>query len=265
LSPDHPLRFWLKPYMFRTGAANVNAAGSLLPDRGLVHRATGLSELAPARRRMLDGAFYEPLPVTLHRQGIHPQQLPATLADRLPYSVDGMDFWKTLEIYVYSSFDESPALSGILEGQRGEQTRTWWNDLGGQLPKGLPPLGQEALAGLVTWLLFVVTGFHAHVGHVAPYVRNATVIAARLFAGAVMSDPQNLLQMGIVAVLTGMKVPHIDGDLSRAMPDAGALGCYRRFQRALAELQEEIDGRNARRALPFLGFSPRHVPCSVSR
>src|SRR5262249_37518112 len=80
LSPDHPLRVWLKPHTFRSGAANANASGSLLPDRSIAHRVTSFVEFSQARRRMLDGAFYDPLPVTLQRQGIHPSQLPVTLA-----------------------------------------------------------------------------------------------------------------------------------------------------------------------------------------
>ncbi|HXJ40308.1 MAG TPA: lipoxygenase family protein, partial [Bryobacteraceae bacterium] len=265
LQPSHPLRIWLKPHTFRSGAANANATGSLLPDRGLVHRGMGFTNFAPARRRMLDGAFYEALPASLRRQGIHPQQLPEPLADRLPYSVDGMDFWNRIEAYVDDCLDASPALARILYGEAGEETRAWWDDLSRQLTKGLPPLDRESLGAVITWLLFIVTGFHAHVGHVAPYVRNANVNAGRPFAGAVMADPQNSLQMGVVAVITGLKVPHIDGDFSRSMPDAGALACYKRFQRALADLQEELDRRNGKRVQPFPGFLPRVVPCSVSR
>lgn len=201
----------------------------------------------------------------LRRQGIHPRELPAAWAARLPYATDGLDFWERVERYVHDLFTESPALAGVLDGPRGDETRAFWDDLAGQLPGGLPPLDRAALPAVLTWVLFVVTGFHAHVGHVAPYVRDAAVVAGRPFAGATASDPQNSLQMAVVAAITGLVVPHVADDLSHAMPDDGARAVYARFRASLAEHQEEVDARNARRPLPFPGFSPRVVPCSVSR
>jgi len=265
LSPDHPLRIWLKPHIFRTGAINANSTSSLLPDRGLFHRGLSFVRFSDLRRRLLDYAFYEPLPAALRRQGIHPEQLPVSLAVRLPYSMDSLEYWTRLEAYVHACLTESKTLSRVLDGGWGEETRVWWNDLSKQINKGLPSLDRESLAAVTTWLLFVVTAFHGHVGHVAPYVRDATVFAGRPFAGAVMADVQNSLQMGVVTTLTGLKVPCMNGDLSHAMPDASALSCYGRFRQTLAELQEEIDTRNARRPLPFPAFSPRVMPCSVSR
>lgn len=264
LGPDHALRQLLRPFLFRTAATNANALASLLPTRGLVGRGTGFARFEEPRSHMLDEARFEPFEAGLRRRGVHPDDLPPALAAALPFSVDGLAYNRRLGAFVADAFTRSAALAGVLDGAAGEATRAWWDDLGARLVGGLPALDRAALIEVMAWAAYVVTAFHAHVGHVAPYVRDARVAAGRPVLGAVRSDPQNALQMGVVAVTTGVEVPRIDQDLSRLMPDAGALAAWITFQAALAAQQAEVDARNAARPVPFPAFSPRCISCSVS-
>lgn len=263
----HPLRGLLRPFQFRTAAINANALATLIPRGALAHRASSLTDtgLASVWSRMLDGARFEPFEEGLRSRGVHPEQLPHEVAELLPWSVDGILFHGVLADFVADALDRSAGLRDVLQGNLGEATRRWWDDLAAQLPGGLPALEPDTLHRVLTWLVFTCTAVHSHVGHVAPAIRDPEVAAGRVWPGSARADPDNSAALATMGALTGIEVPTIDGDLAACMPDPGSARAARQFRTRLDEVQAVIDERNKGRPVPFHSFSPRHMPCSVSR
>lgn len=267
LAVDHPLRALLKPFIFRGAAINDHSLRDLLPRGALLHRATGLTaeSLAQLYTGMLTQPALVPLPVQLRAQGVHPEQLSPDEVPLLPYSVDAHAFWDVLHSFVADAFDHSAALSASLDPPFRDQTQAWWQALDTGLADTLPALDRPALIAALTGLIFVSTGLHSHVGHVAPYLLHPAFAAGRVWHGATQIDRQNTLQLCTVVAATGIQVPTVNGDFSHLMPDAGARDAAARFRQRLATLSEQIHARNRSGRMPFASFLPDSMPCSVSR
>ena len=267
LAPTHPLRCLLKPFIFRTPAINHASLYTLIPRGALVHRASALqwSSLQALYRGVFQVPPLEPVDAYLRVKGMHPGELSAEQQLRSPFSVDGLAFQHALTDFLADAFDRSPALRGAFDGEHRRQTRAWLSGLGETLPIDLPNLGADTLQQLLSGILFVVSGLHSHVGHVAPYIRHPGFAAGRVLEGAVVSDRQNSMQMAIVVAATGLQVPVIAADLSTAMPDAGARDAADRLRLRMNALQNEIVQRNRARSQPYRAFLPGSMPCSVSR
>ncbi|HWZ89637.1 MAG TPA: lipoxygenase family protein [Polyangiaceae bacterium] len=262
LPPDHPMRRLLKPYEFRTVAINYDAGLVLAPEGGVAHRAFGFSYeghvqcLLHATRT----TRYSTFPETIAKKRV------AALGDRFPYATDGLALWHTIRAFVaeYSGVFYRPG-----ELSADSALRRWWLALSRSRPAlGFEPLSTDAqLIDLLTQFMFVVTGFHEHVGGVAEYVLDPTFMAGKIRAGQSMADVQSTVQVLLLLAATGFKQPPLLGDythlfLDRERPAAEA--AFARYQQALRALSTAIDERNRHRVQPFQTFNPALLQSSVS-
>lgn len=267
LSIDHPLRNFLKPFLFRTGAINHGALQSLIPRGALLHRLSALTYtgLQDALQRARAEVELLPFDEALRKSGMHPSDLPEPIKQKHVWGSDGIEFWDRLLTFVQNAFERSDALRSVLAPPRRAETEAFWAALseGPRLP--FTRLDEPNLVSVLATYLFEVTARHAHVGFVAPYILDPTFAAGRVRAGAISADRQNSFQLCTIAALTGLDIPRIGEDWTHLMPDSGAKQAAVHYLARLREWQEELDGRNARRAQAFSSFSPRLVPTSVSR
>jgi hypothetical protein len=109
-----------------------------------------------------------------------------------------------------------------------------------------------------------VSATHEHVGNVAQYIRNPTLAAGKLWPGQTIADKQSSMHLCVVGAITGLEMPKLMEDFSHMMPDDHSRAAVRSFQRDLSDWQLDVDARNARRAQPFVSFSPRELSCSIA-
>ena len=264
LKLDHPLRSFCAPFHYRTGAINNGGVGTLVPKGGMFHRTTAFTW--PALLDVYNAGVaeyrFETFPDQLRRKGVHPDSIEdAELV--YPYGADGVQYWDCVAAFVQDVFDTSPAMQEVL-GSRREETAQWWEAQSQLLPGGLPQLGQQSLQDYLAHVIFTVTGFHQHVGSVAAYVLDPSLCSGKTYAEATICDVQSSGQLGVVACITGLSMPMLQGNFSHLMPDAGAKEAEGRFRESLAALQVQIDARNERRQLAHNTFSPRALASSIS-
>lgn len=254
---DHPLRAFLRPFLFRTATINHGALQTLVPRGGLVHRASGLTwdGAAALYSTMLQGCRYEPLPERAAALG--------EPGDAAPFFFDGAEWYAGLRGFVADALDSSEAGSWI-GGRWRDETLAFWAALRTGIAD-LPAPDRDGLEQGLTWLVHSVTAQHAHVGHVAPWVRDPSGAAGRVWRGSAQADQQNSLQLSTVAILTGLPMPGITGRWDHGNPDRGVRAAAGRFRDWLAGFQERVDGRNAERDQAVSAFSPRAILCSASR
>ncbi|MEM6930349.1 MAG: lipoxygenase family protein [Myxococcota bacterium] len=267
LDPEHPLRRFLAPFVYRTATINHRSLQSLMPEGALLHRAGALpwSELRRLYRMAGPEVRYRSLPDDLRDRGLHPDQLSSAEQARLPFPVDGMAFWRCIEDFVQDAMSGSVLLRASLAGRHRRDVEAWWQAMDDAFGQTLPAFDDRSLGQVLTWLIVSVSALHGHVGYVAPYVRDPAFAGARVWRNATRIDAQNVLQLNTIAVATGLAVPGIADDFGHLMPDDHSRRAAGRLRGRLAALDLAIEQRNAERDAPLTSFQPRWVPCSVSR
>lgn len=259
LPKTHALRRLLKPFLFRTGAANDFARGLLFAENGFFHRTLSFTweGLQSALRQAFSEQRVEPFDVELRRKGVHPDDLPAGLD--LAYVVEALAFWQVITAFTEDLLRSSPALRACLDD---EATRTWWEGLGPDVVLGRDL--EAGLADLLASFLFTVTAFHAQAQNAQAYVRDPRFASARVGEGQLMADRVSNLALAALLSSVGLATPQIDGDLSPHMPDEGSHAAAHRFRSALRELATRMDQRNAARSQPYRLLEPKRVAVSIS-
>lgn len=268
LGPDHPLRQLMSPFVYRTGVINYNSLTSLSAHGGILERTVGFTKpgLVSLYKNMLSSIKIEDFNDKLNRQGLHPSQLTKQELDRLPFVVDGLDYWRLVRSFIDEAFDSSEGLKAMVSQDPPCQTlQNWWLDFHALFESKPEKLTIERLKITLSHLIVYVTAMHSHFGHVAPYLSDPRMMSGRIRKGSTKADVQNSYQLNTIATITGLAVPGIVGDFSHMMPDEETKTAMRHFQQGLEKLQMDIDERNKNRKFPFMGFSPREIPCSVSR
>ncbi len=259
LPKAHPLRRFLKPFLFRTGAANNFASRLLFSKNGFFHRTLAFSweGLHAALKRAFAEQRMEPFDAELHRKGIHPTELPEGI--ELPYVVEALAFWELIFRFVNDLLENSPAIQASLTDVATEE---WWDGLGGEFNQGRRL--EEGLADVLANFLFTLTAYHAQVQNAETYLRDPRFASVRLGEGQVMADRTSNLGLATLLSAVGIPSPLINGDLSPHMPDEGAKAAARRFRQALQELSVAMDRRNAARVLPYRMLEPARVATSIT-
>eukprot|EP00456_Euglypha_rotunda_P033217 TRINITY_DN25772_c0_g1_i7.p1 TRINITY_DN25772_c0_g1~~TRINITY_DN25772_c0_g1_i7.p1 ORF type:complete len:400 (+),score=6.23 TRINITY_DN25772_c0_g1_i7:185-1384(+) len=261
MHPSHPIRRFLAPFVYRTVVINESGIFTLAPHRGLFHRATAFTW--PALLQFYsDGALnyrVETFPEMLHRNGT--EDAPPEL---YLYKHDGLDFWNKI-----SSFVHSYLKLYYPNGKIDDELRVWWRELVMFSAKGKMTDQLESLSQVeryLTFFIFSVTSRHEQVGSVSEYILDPAFTASKWAPGATLCSSQTTYQMGIVAMLTGLRMPQLTGDWTHVLLDSPsqAREIARAWIKDLKEFSAEIDRRNAKRAQPLQVFNPSYLETSVS-
>jgi Lipoxygenase len=262
LPEDHPLRRLLKPYGYGAVDVNVDAALMLAPEGGLAHRLFSFTYAGLSRclLRGIETAKFQTFPQAMAAKRIE------ALGDRFPYATDGLALYAILQTYAKDYFDIFFPGESVVQDPA---VRAWWQGFVALAPSlNLGPLNKaQQVIDLVTQAMFIVTGFHAQVGHAVPYLLDPAFISCRVRSDAQMSDIQPTVQVLNLAALTALEQPSLIGDYPHLFLDLHkerVIAAFERYQQALIKLSRNIDERNKHREQPFETFNPRLLKVSVS-
>lgn len=265
LSPNHPLRRFLKPFSFRTSAINFKSTTSLQPDGGILHRASGwaYSSMVEAFKALAAEFKYEPFPDWLASK-----QLPDAIYDDLPIVQDGIPYWNIVKQLAASYADlywpdddkisADTELAAFWAGV--ERTRS--------SGYGLPALTKAALVDYLTHSIFWVTGMHEWVGNITEYATVPNGFGGKIRPQAVTQDRQAFIQMMVIASLTGLRQPPLYSDWKHCFLQddkrESVSAAVDSFFASCKQLDADIEARNAKRVIPFCAFMPKKMEVSVS-
>jgi len=262
LPEDHPLRRLLKPFCFGAVDVNVDAGLMLSPEGGVAHRlfAFTYAGLSRCLLRGFETMRFETFPATIAAKRVE------ALGDKYPYATDGLALYGVLQTYAQDYLDIFFPGESVVQDPA---VRAWWQGFVELAPTlGLPPLNRASqVVDLVTELMFIVTGMHAQVGAVVPYLLDPAFLTCKIRAGSRMSDVQATVQVLNLAALTQLEQPAMIGDFTHLFLEAHrdrAVAAFERYQKALAQLSRDIEGRNQHRDQPFQTFNPTFLKTSVS-
>lgn len=117
--------------------------------------------------------------------------------------------------------------------------------------------------------IFVVTGFHRHVGFVGDYYGDPGLATMSWKKGEPYGRPRQHMIMSVVNVFTSMKQPLLKEDYTHLFKgiehEEVLIKAWRNFQQNLKEVEEEIDRRNEKREIKNINMSPKVVESAVSK
>jgi hypothetical protein len=262
LPEDHPLRRLLKPFGYGAVDVNIDAGLMLSPDGGIAHRLFSFTYAGLSRclLRGIETTRFQTFPKAMIAKRIE------ALGDAFPYATDGLALYAIFQTYVEDYFGIFfPGEAGVKDAA----IRAWWQGIVSLAPSlGLGPLTQaRQVIDLISHIMFTVTGFHAQVGHVVPYLLDPAFISCKIRSGSQMADIQATVQVLNLTALTALKQPPLIGDYTHLFLEEHkerAIAAFERFQQALIKLSHDIDERNKHREQPFQTFNPMVLTTSVS-
>jgi len=262
LPEDHPLRRFLKPFGYGAVDVNVDAGLMLAPDGGIAHRLFGFTYggLSRCLLRGYETMRFRPFPEVIAAKRVGP------LGDKYPYATDGLALYEILRTYAQDYLDIFFPGESVVQDPA---VRAWWQGFVELAPTlGLAPLNKASqVVDLIAELMFIVTGMHAQVGAVVPYLLDPAFLTCKIRPDVRMADVQTTVQVLNLAALTQLRQPPMIGDYTHLFLDsrkAQAIAAFQRYQAALVALSHDIEGRNQHRDQPFETFNPVFLKTSVS-
>lgn len=266
VKPDHPIRRLMHVHFFRSANTCLNSLDTLIPERGLVHRATafeyaGLTSLfADSLQAFKFETFEEELKGRGHvKNDAH-----------YPMLEDGLEYWQVLHRYV----DKYIRLYYHKDQEIKDDAE--WQAMTKYMAKyhhGLPEADTiDVTVKVLTECIFRVTGYHQHVGNVNISGTSPVMISDHLVKGQNLAAVESCTILAVITALTaGMlnklgaeQYPGITEDWSQLLLDLPSKRIFNGFQADLKKLEKAIDKRNSKRAYVLNDFNPRFVKVSVS-
>jgi len=266
LSPNHPLRRFLKPFTYYTIGVNKVASRTLNEPGGMLHRSVGLDVDG------LNTAFdigsqtiqYKP-----YRQFLEDNGNVGSFVN-YPFGEDFLAYGKIIEKYVMSwmalyypdddSILNDPELIDFWRALRlRPDSRTSYGELTGI---------QSLLDYLSTFLIFV-TGIHSHVGTVGDYIMDPKLLSSKLEDRKTEAS----LQAGIQAMNIGLSTAYRQIPLLKLNPThlwlkdshyEGQMEAWDNMRQELFQLEQTITKRNEKRRFPCRSFLPSLQGISVA-
>ena len=273
LGVDHPLRRLLKQFGFMTCSINDASKGILMPVNGFGHRMFGFTADDWVRyfAELMAAFEFIPFPERVKRTG-----LDAAFVEAWPFAVDGLAVWNEFHAYTTGYLAASyPDDDALLADAEVAAFYASFETVSGT-PWKLPPLSRDALATLVTELMFQVTAVHELVGSIVEYLTSVHGIPAKVAPGKAQVDVQSHAQGLITIALTGVRQPPLMDDYTHLFQvkawgtkqRQAAIDAARGLQQRLLRVSRDIDERNAERertlGRKFVAFNPRIHETSVS-
>jgi len=293
LPVDHSLRVLLMPFTYGTLNINFQAGNNLFPRRMLVHRASPWADDAFQPEDGRNGALWEKTTLLRYRlftetyqayKDFHAElqeELAGGQPPEVPFFEDGKLLHEAVAAYASSYVQElygtdSRECSKKLRKDEsvGRFVSSFFQYSDPATPNFWPNSFRfggsscEALIQMLTEFLFLVTGFHRHVGTVFDYFRDTSFVATAWAEGELRARPKHTLLMQLLAATTNAHLPKVMGDMSHLYEDSGKLlGVWRGFHANMTLVQEEIEKRNVERLrkgnLEFHQMEPKHIDHGV--
>ncbi|CAE7578956.1 unnamed protein product [Symbiodinium pilosum] len=288
LPPDHPHRRLLSIFTFGTIFVNIQAVHVLLGPNHLLHRATPFSDFVKLSHKvpgMLDDITDAPSIKAIAEDDEWKSLSPKLQS--LPFYSDGRLLWAAIKKFVAAAFPKLSLCSADgalaepltrLKIEMVNETMQAGYHVDDRLAKmylgdaavsckDLLPAVQHRMAVYI----FVVTGYHRHVGFVGDYYADPSLASMSWKSGEPYGRPRQHMIMSVVNVFTSMRQPLLKEDYTHLFrglaPDQEEIltKAWRTFQEDLKQVEEEIDRRNEKREILNINMSPKVVESAVSK
>lgn len=267
LGVDHYLRKLLKPFTWRTVTINANASDSLLPQRGFVHRAAGLTyeSLTRSFRDSIGLMGFTTVPDMVAAKKAE------GMGNAFPWATDALALYEVVHAFVDEYLSAYASEEDILSDK---EIDGFWDYIeSAPAAANFPSRSRKALVDILAQFIWSVTGYHEAAGTVHEYVLDPAFMGTKIRPGTEVGDVQASLQFFLILALTGLSMPgllsmgdakHLFGD------DMRGREVFQRFHDRLVVLSETIDAANKERAAdpdrpwPCQTFNPRVLETAVS-
>lgn len=293
LAPDNELRMMIQPHIVGTLNINFNAALNLFPQGLLIHRASPFDNAAFqgedergtgvlwAKTVVLRYTKFESVYRT-YRQFLEELRSEDLQMPELPFFEDGLLIFNEIRRYVDSAIDLiygsrnfvcSHFLRSDVEAQRF--MTQFWALSDPATPDFWPQEFREAgsdcnsLKSLLTEVIFLVTGWHRHVGTVADFFRDTRFASTMWKDGESDTRPKQATMMMLLAAATNAILPKLSHELSEQIyGDHESLAeNFRALNSGMLEVQSQIEQRNEIRQrqnfVPYHQMEPNSVEWGV--
>jgi len=270
LKPSHPLRRLLTPFTWRSNTVNFAGLFALVPERGLIHRAIGMSYTN--FEHMLGQTIptcdvWKPFPEWIEENDGRREM---ATSGQYGYYSDGVKLHDMFKELAQAWMDEA-FKNGLNECD--PELVTFYNSIKETTSGMAYKLGEFSKTNLVKMLtqyMFVVTAFHELVGTVIDYVIEIDRVSFRASPDATTADLQSWLTGVLLGSTTYLKVPRLFHTFPNWFGQGGAPSWERTiwtdWQVKLATIHSEIETANNRRGAKykFKPFHPKILATSVS-
>jgi hypothetical protein len=302
LPPNDPYRRLLSIFTFGHIFVNMQALHMLIGQNHMLHRASPLQDL-----ESLSGILAETMPdmqdwpaLRALQSDEHFDRLPQKLKDS-PFYADGRVFMRLLTSFV-KDFD-SIVLPGYCSRVDSDFTR-WSNFstlfvrmltrahysfpaefgkkmeaeeqkkmcaglLNGDLSKEDARLVQRMRWDRLGALMFVVSGWHRHVGFVGDYYKDPEVAAMSWKEGEPYARPRQHMIQTVINTFTSTGQPKLIEDFSHVFKglekEAELASAWRNFIKRLGEMGTYIDKKNDLRPIKNINMHPSVLESAVSK
>jgi len=269
LNKTHPLRIFLKPHTHFSQNVNWNAVFALFPANGLLHRASpftgkGLDDLVNLSSEWVkQHSFYD---ATTDKNKIKNY---AKLTDKYSYGEDMLDYVEIVKEYcttfVNTYYESDDAL------KNDWQMEVWWHRSNMLSFRPFYDINKVRLIEHLTYYLFVVTGFHQHVGFLNQILKHTDVATWRVRKNNLGASIQGHMQIMTIALATGdPQVKLLSYDPNRLLPYDDIhrhtmQNAWKHFTGRMDELQKKITKKNQSkdRKFPCQSFLPNEQGISI--
>ena len=280
---SNPLRRVLSIFTFGTIFVNVQAVHVLCGPNHLLHRATPFSNFVKLSHKVpeLLQDITEATPIRAVTEDAVFEKLHPKIKT-LPFYADGRLLFAAIKKYTDEMFDlldicEDGELASDFLHLR-EQFLNETVEAHYRIDERIQPYAKEtSCSGTFEPLMkhrmavniFVVTGFHRHVGFVGDYYADPGLASMSWKSGEAFGRPRQHMIMSVVNVFTSMRQPLLKEDythLFKGLEKEEALTkAWKSFQADLQKVEEEIDRRNEQREIKNINMSPKIVESAVSK
>lgn len=261
----------MKQFYYGSAAINGRAYQTLIPVNSLAFRIFGFTAEAWVE---LSKDFFSQWRWVSFPERIKSRGLPESFLQAWPLASDGLLLWQVFFKYVKDYLRLFYASDAVL--LKDDEVALFWAHFEKYVPWQLPNLSLDALATLLTDIMFQVTGGHELLGSIVEYLTTPTGLPSKLLPGRCDPDVQTFAQSLILISLTGTRQPALMeewGHLFRVASwtpakQQAVLDLVRSLQVDLSTCADTIDHRNMLRERSgerqFVCFNPRILETSVS-
>jgi len=289
LPADHPQRRLLSIFTFGSIFVNIQATHVLLGRNHLLHRATPFSDFLKLSHKvptMLDDVTDAPAIQAIVEDAVwnDKDKLSPKLRS-LPYYADGRLLWETIKKFITEIFQRSNVCTeeGALQKEIADfkkevvaETFEAHYHIDERLKKfsadvNCSDMFLKVIQHRMAVYIFIVTGYHRHVGFVGDYYADPGLASMSWKSGEPYGRPRQHMIMSVVNVFTSMQQPLLKEDYTHLFrglaPDQEEhmTKAWRNFQADLQKVEEEIDRRNKEREILNINMSPKVLESAVSK
>lgn len=294
LGPENELRLLLQPHIVGSLSINFAAATNLFAEGILIHRAgpfekeafagagedgtgTGIlwAKAVVLRHMKFEDAY------RTYRQHFEELRSEGVQMPELPFFEDGILIFNAIQNYVHSAIDKIYGsgffqCNGFLRNDREAQRfhTAFWALTDPATPDFWPQefrgFDCTSLKALLTEVIFMVTGWHRHVGSVADFFRDTRFAATMWKEGETNTRPKQATMMMLLAATTNAILPKLSMDLAETIyAGNGKLeenlkeGLYPTMLEIQTQIEERNQIRQSQNNIPYHQMEPDSVEWGV--